>query len=252
MTAVQHQNIDVHRLITDLCARNAAAELHVELTDDDCVAARVRLLAVEDNAVLADRPQNLDRTVQLRAGQRVCVYVRCGNDRWAFDSRVIKSVRLVRLNARQRVVGMSLEMPTEVRDQQRRHDYRINVAGQGIGCRVQREDAGHPFACRTGEVSHLGAVVDLSARGLAVVLDTPAYRQFAYADRVFCELELPGCSRPMVLLYQVRHVRAVPGKDGGVMGLALRSMPGAPIETVARYLTRFVADEQRRKLRRRR
>lgn len=252
MAASTQETYNVRELLADLCARNAVTELHVESPPDDCVTARVRLIDMNDDVVFCDRPQNVNRDVELRAGQSVTAYVKSGDERWAFDTVVVKSMCMVRLNSKQRVVGMSLEIPDAIRDQQRRRDYRISLAGKNIDCEIQREHQTHRFACSVNRAAIFGRLVNLSARGFGVVVDAPHWKHLNYGDRVFCHFRLSGLIGRQVLLGEVRHQRPIRGGHSAIVGLRLCETPIAPVAGLSSRLNRFIAQEQRNRLRRRR
>lgn len=252
MVTANSDTTGVRELVADLCARNAAAEIHYELPRDKCATARVRMLAVENNMIQTDKPQNLDRDVELHAGKTVTVHVRCGDDGYAFDSRVIKTATLVRLNNRQRVVGMSLALPSEVRSQQRRRDFRVSVAGNAIGCRLFREDEEHERACSLNVTTVRATLVNLASRGFGAAIEGPQAREFAIGDRLFCSFDLPGDDEPIVIYGEVRHVRPIKQGRGCVLGVMTLDMPGWTQNRYGWRINRFIANEQRRKLRRRR
>lgn len=252
MATVGSDTTGVRELITDLCARNAAAELHYETALDKCATARVRLLAIENDMILTDKPQNPDRDVELCAGKTVTAHVRCGDDRCAFRSRVIKSTTLVRLNNRQRVVGMSLALPGEIPSRQRRRDFRVSVAGSAIGCRLFHEDKKHERAC-SRNVTVVGAsLVNLASRGFAVAIEGPHAREFVTGDRLFCTFDLPDEDDPVVVYGEVRHARLIKGGVGCALGIMALDMPGWRQNRYGWRINRYVANEQRRKLKRRR
>ena len=252
MVTASSDTTGVREFIADLCARNAAAEIHYETPRDKCATARVRMLAVENDMVLTDKPQNLDRDVELHAGRTVTVHVRCGDDRCAFDSRVIKSTTLVRLNNRQRVVGMTLALPSEVKSQQRRRDFRVSVAGNAIRCRLFHEDERHERACSVYVTSVGATLANLASRGFAAAIEGPQSREFATGDRLFCSFDLPGDDVPIVIYGEVRHARLINRGDGCVLGVMTLDMPGWTQNRYGWRINRFIANEQRRKLKRRR
>ena len=252
LAGVIAESSDVRETLGWICARNVAVEIHYGDSTDDVRTARVRLLTLEEDVICTDKPQNVCTGVELHSGQRITVFFTQDNARWAFDSCVRKLNRIVRLNARHRVVGMAIAVPTELKLLQRRRDYRVSLASVGIDCAVALESTEHEHACDLKAKVLRGTISNLSSRGAAVVIDSVSSRQFPFGRHVFLAFRLPEHEEEFLLRAEVRHAREVRGRGNVVVGVRLLAMPLCDMKAVRSTLARFVAEEQRRKLRRRR
>ena len=242
----------VRAALAEVCARNLAAEIHYGEGTDEVRTARVRFLALESDAICTDKPQNVRSGVDLRVGQQIAVFFTQSNTRWAFDSRVQKLSRIVRLNARQRVVGMAIRVPAELKLLQRRRDYRVSVASAGIGCSVALESERYECACDVRSAPLKGMISNVSTRGMAVVIDSDRRRRFDFGTRLLIAFRLPVCEEEFVVRAEVQHAREVRGRQNTVLGLRFLPTPLLDVQALQKKMAHFVAQEQRRKLRRRR
>ena len=242
----------VRAALAEACARNLAAEIHYGEGTNELKTARVRFLVLESDLLCTDKPQNVRSGVELCVGQRIAVFFTQRNTRCAFDSRVEKLARIVRLNARQRVVGMAIRVPAELKLLQRRRDYRVSVASAGIGCSVALESERYECACDLRSAPLKGTISDVSARGMAVVIDSDRRRRFEFGTRLFVAFRLPVYEEEMLVRAEVRHAREVRGRQNTVLGLCFLPTPLLEVQALQKKMAHFVAQEQRRKLRRRR
>lgn len=238
--------------LADWCARNSPAEIHYATPDAQIRTARVRLLLLEDGTICTDKPQNLTEGVDLRSGQAIQVFVTVGEDRWAFTSRIAKMTRLVRLNQRQRLIGMAIDAPTEIQPYQRRRDFRVSVASSGIPCEVTAVSDDGAAACDIDAMPLRAEIANLSARGMGVVLMNVPESCFATGATYFLDFELPDTGERFVLLAESRHARQVKTRNNLVVGFSFHPTPGVDPLELRKKLNAFLAAEQRRKMRRRR
>jgi len=96
--------------------------------DDETARWRVRVLGIEGDHLVVERPMIGGRLVTLDPGERVEALLIDGNRRWAFTSTVVQQMPHP-LNDRQTVQALRLAWPQEVRDAQRREHFRVHVAG---------------------------------------------------------------------------------------------------------------------------
>jgi len=239
-------------VLTDLCARNIAGDIQYELTSDSVKSARFRFLQLDSDVICIDQPQNIQEEVTLKSGQAVTVFFTQGNDRWSFESRIVKLSRIVRLNNKQRVVGMAIALPEELHVQQRRRDYRVAVASLGLKCRMMFESKTNEFACDLDSESFECFVRDISSCGMAIVFFAEGCARSHHRRRLFLEFDLDDGQGPRVSVAEVRHEKTIGANRKQLWGLRLLPTPSVDLEELRADLSRFVADEQRRKLRRRR
>lgn len=245
------ERADVRAALSDLCARNTSAEIHYG-RGDDTHSARVRLLVLGENVLCTDQPQNATTGVSLTEGAAVRVYVLRDGARYVFDSRVESLRRRVRLNAQQCVVAMALALPTSIRPEQRRRDYRVTLVSQSVACLAVPESTEFPGACDLAASILAGHLGNVSARGAGVIFPKSLRHLVTAGMRMFLTFRLPEEDAEFHVCAEVRHVRPIEDRDTVVAGMrmVLHEALGG-LQTRSR-LARFVVSEQRRKLRRRR
>ena len=242
----------VRNTLEDLCARNLSAEIHYGGASGEENSARVRFLALDSDSISVDKPQRIGGNVELRAGQPITVYFQQDDSHWAFESKVIKTTKLVRLNDRQRVVGMSLTIPREIVNRQRRSDYRVPAVSRGISCVVslESEDVEYSSPVETGH--GIGIVHNLSKRGVGVLLDGKWQRLLKLGRVLYVSFRLPDLPRQFVMRTEIRHAREIISRDNTLVGLRFLEMPFTDNQSALEEIALFVVAEQRRKLRRKR
>lgn len=243
---------EVTDVLKGLCARNVSGDIHYELQSERVKTARFRFLAVEADAVCIDQPHNIDEEVSVKSGESITVYFTQGNDRWSFESRVLKLRRIVRLNERKRVVGMALTLPTSLRIQQRRSDYRVGVASLGQHCRISRESGRAGNACDLNAATFPCTIRDISSRGIAVVLHAGELVDVNYGSRFFVEFELGDGRGLRVAMASLCHTENIGADHKQLWGMRFVPMPTVDFEEQKTDLAHFVAEVQRMKLRRKR
>jgi c-di-GMP-binding flagellar brake protein YcgR len=249
MRATQERS-QVRSFIGGLCARNASAEIHYGPTEA-VRTARARLLALVDDLVCTDAPQNIGSQVALRDGDAVRVFALQDGMRYAFDSRVHSLRQRIRLNERRSIRGMALRMPTAVRQEQRRRDYRVCVAAYAVPCLVTPECAEAERACALDAPRFRGELANVSARGGGVVFPKDVAQELAADRMLLLCFKLPEEGTEFLVRAQVCHVRPVPGRATVMAGLRFLDDPLMDGRRTRRRLVRFVVGEQRRMLRRR-
>jgi c-di-GMP-binding flagellar brake protein YcgR len=244
--------MEVTDILKGLCARNVSGDIHYALQLEQIKTARFRFLALESDAICIDQPNNIDEEVSVGSGEVVTIYFTQGNDRWSFESRVEKLRRIVRLNDKKRVVGMALALPTQLRIQQRRSDYRVGVASLGQHCQIVKESDQAPNACDTTAKPYQCAIRDISARGMGVVLHAGELLGVKSGDRFFVEFELGDGRGVRVAIAKLCHSKTIGAEYKQLWGMRLVPMPTVDFEEQKADLAHFVAEVQRMKLRRKR
>ncbi len=238
-------------VLTEACNRNAAAELHFSGEEGDRVTARVRLLRLEQELVLTDRPQSMGKPVVLRPRQPVMVHFPLGGIRYAFRTQVVRCHCPVRLNATQQVAGIALAMPSEVLEQQRRSDFRLSLAG----CETIQAEA-HLGSLEGGGSAPIGALrfsarpINLSAGGIGLLVDTRYARKWRLGNTFFVSFCLPDVKGEFRMLAQLRHERRIPERQATVAGFKFLPWPLVPLKVSVRKILKFTAAQQRRQLKR--
>ncbi len=158
------------QLLADACERNVSVELYFQRSEGPAITARARLLELTDERILADRPACADPSAHIPAGRKITVHAVIGGLRYQFDSVIENSVTWVQLNSKQRVPGIALRRPTQIRRSERRAHFRVSLVGiEPIVVELVR---GHPEvveACVIHSGRSCGRMVNLSGGGAAVL-----------------------------------------------------------------------------------
>jgi len=243
----------VVELIGKACARNVPAELHFEDTAGNLTIGRVRLLEMTDCLVLTDRPMMPDDDSVIPDGSTVTVHFALNGSRYEFESLVEESGLIVRLNARQRVPGISLRQPLELTDSQRRLDLRVSVLGNdSISIWLVDPHPSLPNACPMDARVIEGRIVDISCGGASVLVPYNALRKCEPGHRFYLNFVLPDVEHEFCLLGIVRFSRLVESSESTRLGIQFRRWIGSVHQRDRQRISQFVVAHERRKLRRRR
>lgn len=252
MLGTSSKTATVEDVIGMACAQNAPAEVHYQSKDGIVIMGRVRLLELTPHHVLADRPLYLDGDRAIPDGAAVTVHVILKRSGHQFASVLEESDRTVRLNARQTVPGIALKRPTKLAESQRRLCLRVSMAGYDpISVHLVRPHAKIPDACAIDAVVSAGWIVDLSVSGAAILLDRRVMARARGKERFFLTFTLPEVEEPFYMLGTVRHSRIVESSDSLRLGLCFRPWRRQSFLRDQKRLSRFIADHERRMLRRR-
>jgi c-di-GMP-binding flagellar brake protein YcgR len=89
---------------------------------------RVRVMALDDGAIVVERPSMLGRTIELADGLELVAIIAIGQNRWMFETRVMER-RDVEVSRDRLLTCLALEMPESVERCQRRNFYRVSTVG---------------------------------------------------------------------------------------------------------------------------
>ncbi len=246
--AMEPEQVEVLR---EACARNTPVELHLKQEDSGVITARVRLLMLDDGLIYIDRPQIVGGQIQLQPRQPVMVHLAVGGTRYAFRTRVKRAFCLVRLNAQQRVPGAALEMPTEMQQQQRRGDFRLSLAGQErviVTMHPGRTDDGGSAPVDARRSS--GWLANISASGVGIVADRTAGKVWKAGAHFFLSFRLPSIEAEFCVAAEFRHFRPIRSGLTVLGGFQFVPWAASQPDQYQKSITRFIASEQRRQLRR--
>lgn len=111
-------------------ARNGAIELSpIQVISGEAPPTwRVRLLALEDGALIVERPCPGGEPLKVNPDTPLSAVILEDQNRWSFATRVIEPV-MHHLNEHNRVVALRLTRPANAHSAQRRDYYRVDVAG---------------------------------------------------------------------------------------------------------------------------
>lgn len=243
----------VDHLIGAACARNAPAEVHFEDATGMVITGRVRLLEMTNGKILTDRPLYLDSGDEIPDGSAVMVQFAVNGSRYQFESRIDCRDRRVRLNARQHIRGIALCKPSVIADSQRRSHLRVSLAGYDpISVTLVKPGDGVPDACAVDARIVAGWVVDVSVGGVCVLVHRDAREEMENGDLLYLSFTLPGVQDEFHLLGMLCHLRTVERSDSVRLGVGFRPWRGPIFRRDQHRISKFVAEHERRMLRRRR
>jgi c-di-GMP-binding flagellar brake protein YcgR len=240
-----------HGLLTEACDRNVAADLHFDGEAGARVTARVRLLRLEPELILTDRPQLMGKPVVFRPRQPVLVHFPLRGSRYAFRTQVARCHCPVRLNATQQVAGMALAMPSEVREQQRRSDFRLSLAG----CETIQAEVhlGSPEGGGSAPIDALrfsARLINISGGGVSLLVDAQEAGKWRLGDTFFVSFCLPDVEGEFRMVVELRHERRIHERRSAVAGFKFLPWPLVPLKGLVRQILKFSAAQQRRQLKR--
>jgi c-di-GMP-binding flagellar brake protein YcgR len=245
----QTADIDVPELLAMACARNLSVEFHFE-EDNEFRRARTRLLKIDGQTLHIDLPKCIGKRFTLRSRQIVTVYFRLAQTDYAFKSQVIGPIISTGLNHKKRVEGAVLRMPSSVRQQQRRNDYRVSIALHNIAASFGRLDNAKSDRAPIGATRYEGRVVNLSGGGVAVTVAAVAGLKFRVNDQYRITFDLPGVEQCLVLPVEVRSVRTMHNHQTLLIGFEFRARYQAENRRQIHQICKFITEEQRRQIRR--
>jgi len=207
--------------------------------------ARLRLLAsTEDGGLVIECPRGPGPASALSVGVEVVLYLMQGTQRMKARSRVA-AVGAHALNERVTVPAATLERPRDVASAQRRECYRLPTGHLDL-----------PPVRLTPrvEVPNFDGwdarMLDLSDRGIGLVLPIPAERALPLIDRgVNLDLHLAESGDP--LRVKARAVRVFPDAEGrACLGMLFEHDAMSEQRAAQRAIQAFSMEQQRRELRR--
>lgn len=279
------------RLIREAIARDAVIDLapiesqgvgsHIVVRSEadyesaDRPVWRVRLLTIDQNTLLVDRPTIAQHPVTVHPGTILQGLLVDGDSRWSFMTRVIESTR-VQINEDHHLSGLRLAWPINFQTAQRRDFFRVDVAGaelppvRAIELKdvdaaiayekherllhrlIGRENEPVPAAPPMPETGRAfsGRAIDLSGGGMCLSVDVEAEPLLELLPLLWIRIALPHMPRELHLTARVTHWH----RDGERLLLGLAFCHSGDAEQrafVADLVCRFTAEQQRLQLSRR-
>ncbi len=243
----------VEQVLGAACARNLPAELHFEAQGGFLVTARVRMLELAKRQILCDRPSYTTEEGEIPPGEAVTVHLAMHGSWYQFDTVIEKRNGAVRLNARQTVPGIALKRPLVLTESQRRTHLRVSMLGYDpINVDMVRH---HPELTDATPVDAKlipAWLVDLSVGGISVLVDRQVLPSADASERFFVCFELPLVAEDFIMLTSVRHGRVIESSESLRLGLRFCPWRHNDFTRDQQRLARFIAQHERRLLRRRR
>lgn len=236
-------------ILKDACARNVSAELQYEDNQGILVTARVRLFQISGNHILADTPQYSNGQGRIPPGRPIRVYLVIGSGRHQFESTIEETRVRFALNEQQNIQGIALRKPEVVTEAQRRANFRLHLLGtRSIEITLVRPHKTIANACNIDAGVTTGWILDISAGGVAALVEKE--RPPPVQCRFYLSFALPGHEDTFQMLGSVRHVEPVKRTASLRIGFAFLPWLGCDLRGEQRRLYRFLANQQRHLLRR--
>ena len=242
----------VERIITAACERRLPAELLFIDSDGVVVTGCVRVLDHTPDLIITDEPLYLADDGTIPTGRTVTAHMSIKGERYQFETVIVEKHESIDAGTGTRQLGIALRKPIVIAKSQRRSHLRILTIGYDpIDVGIATPAAGLPSACSLDAPRGNGWMVDLSAGGLSVVVDRRIFAPGNRGDRFFMNFRLPGHTRGFNMLGSVRHSRPVSSGVSLRVAMSFCKWGVGPIRNEQRRIARFVADHERRMLRRR-
>ena len=246
-------NQAVVEIVDRACARNTAAELHIQQPDGILLTAWARMLGYQNELVRLDQPQADSGRIALSPGQPVTVFLHVDGRRYRFHSAVVEPRVRIRLNERMVVAGITLEWPSELIEAQRREDFRVSIGGtRDLPVRFHGLTVPAPGPVPLDVPRFRGRIIDVSAGGMAVLIARTEIRNVRLGELFYSEFSLPQDDQPFTPVCQARHASLVRTDTARLVGMQFMPWIGCEAKQISQRIRRFVVAEQRRQLRRRR
>ncbi len=251
MTTTMTEVQSVKELIAGACARRLPAELCHVASDEMIIMGRVRLLDCTDSEILADRPQYLDDDGTIPLKSPITMHVAIGRARYQFDTAIVKENRALPAGNHHALPGIALRMPTTVNDSQRRRHVRASLTGYDpISVDFSRTDPEGEAACSVNLERGSGWLVDLSVGSVSLIADDRLFIDPQRGNRYFLTFRLPDVKDEFYMIGCVRRMREAQNGDGVRLALYFCPWDGNRLARDQHRLARFIADHERRMLRR--
>ena len=250
-TVASENDVATPSLIEQACSINLGAEIHYERNETLCTA-RCRLLWVNDEELRTDSPQCIGKQVALLPDEEVTVYFVLDDKHYSFETKVIKAVMGVDLNAETQVVGMSIHIPDEIREQQRRQHFRVPLSTYDIRVHAHEAHAEVAGCAATECVRFSGRLINISCGGLGLLVEARPGLRFKMWTRLYVDFCLPGEETAVLFLAEIKHIRTFPERDRFVLGMQFLPIDGVDTRIAFRCIRNFVTAEQRRQIQNRR
>ncbi len=245
------KNTVATRLLAQACVRNTSVEIQLEDSSGQTKTWRTRLLFVKDERLIAEVPR-LSRDNPIPLSREIDVYMLLGGIRYRFASVVEESGLKIALNEKVRVLGMKLKLPAEVLEDQRRANYRLSLAaGEPLLVSFCLPHPSILHACEINTQVTIARIVNISAGGLAVLVDQQYARTFQTGTNLFGVFVLPDCQGTFTVLCKIRHTQKIEASASVRAGIAFCEWPGCNLKDDQLRIMRFIASHERQYLQRR-
>lgn len=237
------------RIVEYCCAHRVPCELLRVENDSHYLLARTRFLLPAEQGAFVAEPTILHHEDRLCVGMVVEVAFRIRTRHFMAEARVGPR-RGVSLDNETRALARLLELRSGIQEAPRRLHYRLSVvAGPEVTCTLRPTGPGAGDVVPSVRTLH-GMVANLSVGGLGLVLAGNVTKVMCVGQRYGLRFCLPDFEEPFALTGEIRHVRFIPEPETTIVGV--RFVAGddpVRFRRIRDELGRFIAAEQRRRLR---
>lgn len=234
-------------LVHEACQRNVPMELHRRSLDGSVMTARGRMLRLQDGLVLIESPQTIGTSSKLKIDEQLDAFFNLHGDLYTMQVSVESLGVPANLNDAKRVTGAALRPTSNVREGQRRAEYRTSLISVGSiatelcqAC-IEVEGASPIGAHRT-----TGRLINASSGGLGIVLDGRQTGRFPERSRYFVRFCVGDDEMEFPFLSEVRYVRLVNEETMTRLGVRLVQWPDRfTFNRRTQSLTRYLKEVER-------
>lgn len=246
--AEQPDTQDLAALIQEACARNTVIELHRRENHDLVPAARGRMMVTRADKLFVAEPQIIGRDTRLFVGQRVDAFFVSSGVIFQFETEILSTDEMIRLNNQKRVRAFMLSAPTRVTPGQRRGFFRTLVLSEAnISAVLRFVPEIDPMYCSIATPPIVGAVVDASPLGFGLNLPNVTPTRMKMYSNYFITFTIPGTSDKITTLTELRQAREIPEINATRVGLMMVPWPSRREHTLSiQPLLRWLNEIQRR------
>lgn len=219
----QSGTVDPKALLTSGCERNIPVEIHKHTGNAAVPVARARMMCLDDERIYLDEPQTIGQPVKMGKNTAVDAYFSINHTLFTFSTTVASMRCKVRLNESKVLIGMALNLPSDIHQGQRRSRYRTSLAMQSPIKVTMHAASSDLNSAPIDADRYEGRLVDGSEGGLGVLLDFDRPRKFKMYDKWIVRFHLPGESELTTLGCEVRQSRTI--RDGETMKVGLMAKP---------------------------
>jgi len=228
-----------------------SAELCYDPPAGTLTVYRLRMLELTDTQVITDAPRDGGDAV-VPPDEQVTVHFLLHGGRYRFDT-VIESYDVrVRLNARETLRGIALRKPLKVASSQRRADFRKSLAAfEAVEVSIVPRHPDFTDACRPDALRISAKIVQISAGGVGLLVEHGEILRIPVETPCFLSFTLPDVEPEFVMLAIQRHKQTLHDGKAFRIGWQFQEWGAGPLKQDRRRLARFIADSQRKQLKRR-
>ncbi|MCH8966526.1 MAG: PilZ domain-containing protein [Planctomycetes bacterium] len=239
-------------LLQQACARNVPLELHFQdPRSRRLIIGRTRALGITQDAILADTPQYRDDDGPIPTGRPVSAHFMLGDKRFGFKTVIERVGVRIRPNQHQGVRGIALRRPSTVKPVQRRTHYRVRLVGSQYNkVALTQAHPKLPDACPLYGCIGVARLINLSAGGAGVVLESSERSAAQRGDHLYLTFTLPGIDGDLCMLGIVRYVSSVRSGESVRLGIEFTPWGGNDFDRCRRRITQSVTELERQALRR--